>query len=228
MAGKTSWSRTSTSKWSQKGRARRASVSSAATPPGPGAQLLGRSAAWAAGRASPAGASRPRSTPSRSRKPTSAVRRGGPTAPPAASHPGVGAEAERDRDRHVGGLAGRRGLAVVEVEMAVEVDQAEGGAERVARARQRPRQLRAAAAGEEGADAVAEQLGDGAADRRRGLKHVGAGEDPGLGVALLAADPHLKVAAVLAAERPAGPARAAPPGRTRCRRRGRPSRSGRR
>ena len=68
--------------------------------------------------------------------------------------------AEQDGDRHVGRLAGRRGDAVVEVEVAVDVDETDG-TERIARARERPGEERAASAEEERALAVADEVGDG-------------------------------------------------------------------
>src|SRR5262249_29427936 len=61
-------------------------------------------------------------------------------------------------------------------------------------------QLRAAAAGKQGAPARGDDLGDGRADLGDGGEHVPAGQDPGPGVALVAADRDVEVAAVLGAD----------------------------
>lgn len=79
------------------------------------------------------------------------------------------AEPGDDRDRHVGGLTGRRGLAVVEVDMPVDVSEPDR-AEDVSRAGQRTGQQGAAAADQHGNLVVREEARRAAADdpRRRG------------------------------------------------------------
>jgi hypothetical protein len=73
--------------------------------------------------------------------------------------PGRRAVARDDRDGHVGGLAGGRGLAVVGVEMAIQVGQAHL-AKRIAGTGERARQERAAAAHHERNPALGEHVAD--------------------------------------------------------------------
>ena len=59
-----------------------------------------------------------------SRAPSTTTRSGSALGPPAASTHGCRPKAERDGQRHVGGLAGRRRAAVVDVDVAVHVGNA--------------------------------------------------------------------------------------------------------
>ena len=86
-----------------------------------------------------------------SRAPSTTTSAGAALAPPAASHPRLGAEPEGDAHRHVGPLAGGRGRAVVDVDVAIDV----GDPERPDRRRAGPPARRAPARSSRRAPAVA-------------------------------------------------------------------------
>ena len=163
-----------------------------------------------------------------SRAPSTTTSAGATLAPPAASTQAVRAEPEGDAHRHVGPLAGGGGRAVVDVDVAVDAGHADGP-DGVAQARQRAGDQRAAAPDQQRPRAA----GDGRRAPPRGRSPSSRAcrrcRSRRCRIALLAADPHVEVAAVLGAEAArAGRARAPPRARARSRRRGRRSRSERR
>ena len=110
-------------------------------------------------------------------------------------HPCVGSATQHHGDRHVGRLAGGRGLAVVEIEMAVEVRQPDP-AERPASAREGAGQQRAATAHHEDRRAPGGEVGDGVGDATGCVQHVVDGDHAGGGIADVAADPHVEIAGI--------------------------------
>ena len=92
------------------------------------------------------------------------------------------AAAERDREVHVGGLAGGRGLAVERVGMAVDHPKRERAAGQP-RARERARQQAAVPAQDERALAAFERGADGVAQVARGRDQLVRGDHAGRGVA---------------------------------------------
>jgi len=113
--------------------------------------------------------------------------------------PGARGAPERDADRHVGRLAGGGRAAVVDVDVAVEVCHAHR-ARGVAQAGQGAGDQRAAAAEHQRSLAGRDDVAHGRPDGARHGEHVRGADDPGLGVAGLAADPHVEVAGVAGAD----------------------------
>ena len=109
------------------------------------------------------------------------------------------AQAQQRADRHVGGLAGRRGAVVVGIDMAVDVDHADP-AQRIAGSGDGAHDQSAAAAEQQRATALGQDAGGRRTDVGRRRAHAGPADDAADRVAVRSGDPHVEVAEVSGAE----------------------------